>query len=1384
MVALIADAERDVWAGPLGVVSPPVHAMTFDRTRLLWAQYFRQFEKQDAAVRGFLASLKSLATSGSSSPSQGAAQGTPGQQPAVAATILGFLRELHQRCLEQQGPAAHAGMLRRTPEKLCEELGPREGPGLVGQAWSLAARAAEEYFRTAQGQQEHLRRCTSTPDWVRTPPRCRGEPQALTRAVWEECMRQAVQKHKGAFDGGVVLALFEAFHHPRDLEISLNEVCAAVVCASSATVAEKAEALFGLYGTAQSVNDMFHVVPMSVSSAAVIEGLEGNRRLAAVDTDARQQFPAPANDDDIAGMALHFRLYGSNRRGRDTDSLLGHVFVPSLHDFSWSGVGIDRPRTFPIWGERVPIPVGTTQFISSGRSGSSARPLVGEAKMAIKWMPSDPDGSCVGQIGIHLFSVSFTARELSAQEKNPSLRVVTHDEAGGEVKIERWDPRKGLTRVAGTLKDMALTNVYGGHIEFSPTMWWDTLGALHTYHDGRGDQGWREAERSWVWSRKMGDQYSVQGMRLPEKFVLPEEHRASKEGRSCASSDPNVISLQACRLLTQTILLRGYHCVTNRQAALISDMTFSRAGAVPGLLDAVLVPGEIGGHSDFEQARQDGRCTDVKYSMIYTHELQVTVAAGSLSLFPPRDGGSLTLQHLNIQDPYPGSAKVLWIRFARAGDGRRATVQIPVSPVGYLTLPPPDEIDVDMPERAVVQASGGGKPLDTAATQMSVTKSEFVNCVLASPLLSETLRRMTMVDDSPDSDAPSATPTRAGVAVNLHVTIDDPDQDQEQQEFMDALELRQGILLEVWDSDGLSSRSDLLGECWLPQLSRFGPEPQVLDLMLEKPPDVTDATSTRPDPHKQLDESIVVKGSLKVEVTWKFPLAEPEQPDGAGANLSREELAKRRALMHSGTCTLKILEARRLRSADVGTFNRPGKSDPYVCVYVRNEAFGADEQDLKRGFGKGGWHVSDTRPHQWKPLMQTKVVKDNNNPVWKDEEKTFDLQTGGFERRTKRTRTLTHPVTKRGRQLKQDQEHLSAVGKSSENDLDVYFESSISQRDEADEDDDEDRGRRHGFRVFRGDTIFSFKDKLREACMAESDHEERHSFRTRYESAAKSISAQHVVMVFVPPDNLRSLKQRRQELNYKRQLQLELQDPSNWQPLDDLKTFGQYATSFGFGPEGEHQRLMVREGSEDLKNKNLRYRQFAEQRRRLVEPVGTTDTEAECFGYALCFHERDGGSREWRQALIRRPEQPGAPPRASLLCPLEGGASAAAPPQGAAGAELVLPAPAEPRIFDFSVPGHAEFLALAPALQAQGKSEREILEELNKAQREKWMRAKSQAGPGAGRARPRATGQEPGREPGQAPGPEPDGPQRKQPPRPVDITAREVRAALRRGGLG
>jgi hypothetical protein len=629
----------------------------------------------------------------------------------------------------------------------------------------------------------------------------------------------------------------------------------------------------------------------------------------------------------------------------------------------------------------------------------------------------------------------------------------------------------------------------------------------------------------------------------------------------------------------------------------------------------------------------------VKYSIVYAHELQVNATLGSLNFFPARgESSSMMLKNLNIEDPYPGLAKVLWIRFARAGDGRRSNVQISVGKTGSFRPPPAEDVDIDMPERAVVQAGGSVKPLDAAATQMSVTRTEFVNCVLASPLLSETLRRMTIASDSPDASGVRSPALAAGtgqdVAVKLHVTIEDPDQELEQEELMDALEFRQGILFEVWDSDGFSSPSDLLGECWLPQLTRFGPVPQVLDLMLEKPPDVTDAVGTRPDPQKKLDESIVVKGSLKVEVTWKFPLAEPEQQDDAEANLSREELAKRRALMHTGTCTLKILEASRLRSADAGTFNRPGKSDPFVCVYVRNETFGADEQDLRRGFGKGGWRVGDTRPHFWQPLMKTKVIKDNNNPVWTNEEKTFDLQSGSFERRTKRLRTLTGPITKRQRELKQDEENLRALGKNSEHDLDVFFDSSITHLDEDVENDDKDRGRRHCIRVFRGDTMFSFKDKLREACLAESDHEERHSVRTRYESAARSITAQHVVMVFLPPENLRTLKQSHQEQLYKRQLQLELQDPSNWQPMDDLQTFGQYAAAFGFGPEGDPQRLMLREGNEDLKSKNSRYRHFAEKRRRLVEPVDTTDTEVECFGYAVCLHERDGNSREWWQALI------------------------------------------------------------------------------------------------------------------------------------------------------
>lgn len=102
-----------------------------------------------------------------------------------------------------------------------------------------------------------------------------------------------------------------------------------------------------------------------------------------------------------------------------------------------------------------------------------------------------------------------------------------------------------------------------------------------------------------------------------------EKEKVTIAGQS--SHKPNLISLQACRLITAAVLNRGLHPVTHRQAVLMADEIFSRCGAVPGMLDAIIVEGDATAVSENlvkakeEFAEMGWKWTDVKKYMVVAH---------------------------------------------------------------------------------------------------------------------------------------------------------------------------------------------------------------------------------------------------------------------------------------------------------------------------------------------------------------------------------------------------------------------------------------------------------------------------------------------------------------------------------------------------------------------------------------------------------------------------------------------------------------------------------------------------------------------------------------------------------------------------------------------
>merc|ERR1719352_1960303 len=114
--------------------------------------------------------------------------------------------------------------------------------------------------------------------------------------------------------------------------------------------------------------------------------------------------------------------------------------------------------------------------------------------------------------------------------------------------------------------------------------------------------------------------------------------------------------------------------------------------------------------------------------------------------------------------------KILWIRYCRAGDGERKQVQIPVGMGGHFT---PVCCRMDMETTGSDQGS-----------QMTISKEEFVSCILANPLLSESLRQLSSRDCSTET-------LPQWSAIKLTVTISDPTSVTEDDDLFDVLNVRQ-----------------------------------------------------------------------------------------------------------------------------------------------------------------------------------------------------------------------------------------------------------------------------------------------------------------------------------------------------------------------------------------------------------------------------------------------------------------------------------------------------------------------------------------------------------------------------------------------------------------
>jgi hypothetical protein len=657
-------------------------------------------------------------------------------------------------------------------------------------------------------------------------------------------------------------------------------------------------------------------------------------------------------------------------------------------------------------------------------------------------------------------------------------------------------------------------------------------------------------------------------------------------------------------------------------------------------------------------------------------------------------------------------------------------------------------------------------------------KEEFISCLMNSPLVGESMRRLGCCDHT----------LHAKRSIPLEVTIMDPHREEEDQQFDDAINTQQSILLEVWDSDVVNK--DFLGEAWLPPLATFGLRSKdiVLPLMkadfsedAENGPsrdDNKDTGDEKQDPNKK------ITGELYVSVSWKYPIFEEQggldtdlltwlqdlsgneavdlqkyqdaisanfgdlrslaetMVNGEGvlnkdfyerANIEKKhrkffdkyfkehtvkESIKDRAdvqeKLHTGKLRIKIDRARNLRRADAHKFR---DCDAQVTVWVRNDV-------------KNLWRK--------KPFMRTKVASNTRNPKWNFEEERL-LLTGAYEARFKEPEEGWLAEVKKAIQTRRQRRHLEedramqAVKRFGSSGLKIKF-FDTQERPAGAAGVDKVEGENHNVEVFLGDSIREFKTKLAAACANESVYWKGARGEGCEEQGKYSdivIGHKHLVMVFIPSAKVQRLFAQKLHTGeeYKRAYQEAWTDPSSWQPLDPARSFAQYP-QYGFGRK-QPQLLRVVEATEQYKVQNLRYKVWAEEMNRPV--YSDTNDKEKCFGWAKYVHKNDHNSVEWRQSFLSKSADPRAAYRGKWIFePARPGAQDGQLPSNVVIEEFVeldrtsvLLAPRCPKFDDEVHTDHRELLHQAKILRSSGKSDWEIENVLNKLLEDKWHEMQS-----------------------------------------------------------
>jgi len=1328
LVELVAAAEYKLWdkeASMAKIGVPSLHTMDYENSRKHWDRYQNHYRLQNYVLRELCqdtSTSQSASITGGTIASKTSTSNVNGANVAFSSTgvaldmrlttrsVMKIFNQFVQHLANSENPAHSAGILRQLPVELVKALPESDGT-VQGQVWSWISKMVEHsgLVDKTVGPTKHP---ISHPVPIKAQPGGIVEPAMLDRAGWMIVVQKVlgISPDKAQSQGDPVSqnvwqkwspVIWDRFNlDPMEKKMSILEFFMGLICCSKGTVSDKAIALFHLYAFHGQELKVPHINPISRATGIIIERNEGKSQ-----EDA--QFLRAPSDEEVKTMALHLKVWvyalGASRQD---EKMIGEVFVPSLVPYVTTSlvggtVGSD-PKTFTVWGPEKQMPPGfSREQDPSLLTEHGVRPHVGDMLLDLKWMPVSASQPEVGQLGITLISVKLD--NLDAPEtKNPRVEVVTYTETNfTEVRLPRWDPRSTMRKISHQL---AMAPPVTEHVQFDRTMRREPSTGRLFKKVNSGDHGWNKEEKVWKWAPQWGQQYSAE--RTTFRKAVCERAVVSSTG----NTKPNQITMHACRLITAGILSRSLQPVTHRQCIQIAENVFSRCQAVPGILDAILIEGDCTGASESlvkakeEFAEQGKNWTDVKKNMIVAHELHVAMTGFGLDMFTPDSnrevGKALNLSLLEIPDPYPEQPKTLWLRYCRAGDGQRFNARIPVDSDGALRG---GEVRFDMNAASPSEA-------EAAQVQLHLTKQEFVNCLMSSSLLSESLRQLSTTDNNSDHVPPAT-------SIRLDVTIADPTKEAADADLMDTLNIRQAVVLEIWDSD-MGKTDDFLGECWLPPLGSLTEATKRYVLPVQN------AEMGMSRKHNKKFSKMNCEGYLTVEASWIFP-SEKAPPLQEGATM--EQRVKREEMLHTGKLKLKVVKAEGLRGAD-RSYRREG-SDPYVCMYVKNEAIGSsDKASIPPGFDEEGWHMTALRRHEC--YWTTTTKKATRNPEW-NEEKDFTLRTGGFERRTKQAFHLD--ITSGQARRHQDDYYTAVLGTKEE--LRLRF---------GDNDDKNSKEPKIGYAsevvMYMADNMQQFKEKLSHACkvlakqLLEQERQEKQkdpnadkkqAYKTRrkhvnqLEAAARDMSYRHSCMVFVPSKRLRELAQRGREgwtsYEYKRLYAVEEQDPSSWQPLDNVCTFSHYASLYSFGHTNA-QRLKVADSQDIARLNNNRYRLYEKQQKKYLESLADTNTPEKCFGFAKFHHPSDVSSEEWRPALIDRSETVATSKRkykVSYVFSPYVAVSAESREQEEVDEECVLLAPSKPKIRDVVHVEHKELLARAKLMKDQGVPEEEIVRQLN-----------------------------------------------------------------------